>query len=65
MTNKDVWLKILSTNDTALASVIILAERFAKDDLSQREQTHIGNKVNWLYEEASNDLQNSFAKISS
>lgn len=44
MTNKDFWLKLLSQNDTALASVIILAERFNNPELSPNEKECLVNK---------------------
>jgi hypothetical protein len=52
MSNKEFWLKLLSENDTALASVIILAERFVKTELSEIEVLYINDKRKWLYEDA-------------
>lgn len=52
MNNKEFWIKLLSENDTVLASVIILAERFIKQELSQGEQDYIQEKKKWLYEKA-------------
>jgi hypothetical protein len=60
MSNKDFWLKLLSENDTALASVIILAERFVKSELSENEVLYINDKRKWLYEEAPKDKTDLF-----
>lgn len=52
MNNREFWLKLLSENDTVLASVIILAERFVKPGLSKGEHKYFQEKNKWLYEKA-------------
>ena len=58
MNNKEAWLKLLSTNDRALAAVICLAERFVDMDSLIKGEDYINKKVDWLKEEASEELIN-------
>lgn len=60
MNNRDFWLKLLSENDTALASVIKLAERFVKPGLSKGEHKYIQEKNKWLYEKAPKEAADLF-----
>lgn len=52
MCNKELWLKLLSQNDTALASLILLSERYITMKQIQEGQDFIDKKKKWLYEEA-------------
>ncbi len=51
MTEKEFWLKLFSENDTALASVIILAERFVNEKQLESGKEYIEKRKKELYEE--------------
>lgn len=51
MTRKEFWLKLFAENDTALASALILADRFATDQQLQRGKEYIESRKKELYEE--------------
>lgn len=56
MTTKDFWLKLFNENDVALASAIILCERFVDDNSLLIGKDYIENKVTELYEEMSDEI---------
>lgn len=51
MTKREFWLKLFSENDTALASAIILCERFVTDEQLENGKDYIGIRKKELYEE--------------
>lgn len=51
MTNKEFWLKLFNENDTALASAIILVNRFVNEEQLERGKKYIRSEVQKLYEE--------------
>jgi hypothetical protein len=56
MTNRDYWLKLFSENDVALASAIILCERFVTDEQLTNKKEYITKQISKLNEEVSNDV---------
>jgi hypothetical protein len=58
LTNKDAWLQLFSTNDTALIAAITLCRRFGPDtlELTEAEADYIEKQKRWLYETADNNL---------
>lgn len=51
MTRKEFWLKLFEENDTALASALILVDRFATEEQLQRGKEYIESRKKELYEE--------------
>lgn len=51
MTKREFWLKLFSENDTALASAIILCERFVTDEQLKNGKDYIKTYKKDLYEE--------------
>lgn len=56
MTNRDYWLKLFSENEVALASAIILCERFVTDEQLTNKKEYITKQISKLNEEVSNDV---------
>ncbi len=59
MTQKEFWLKLFNENDTALASAIILVNRFANKEQLERGEKYIRGRVHELYEEMPEDVVKS------
>ena len=55
MTKREFWLKLFSENDTALASAIILCERFVADEQLENGKDYIETHKKELYEEIPED----------
>ena len=55
MTRKEFWLKLFKENDFALASALILIDRFATEEQVARGKEYIQSKVKELYEEMPKD----------
>ena len=51
MTRKEFWLKLFAENDSALASALILVDRFATEEQLQRGKEYIESRKKELYEE--------------
>ena len=51
MTRKEFWLKLFAENDTALASVLILCDRFATEEQLEKGKEYIESRKKELYEE--------------
>lgn len=51
MTRKEYWLKVFSENDAALASALILIEKFATQEHIDADKEYIESRVGELYEE--------------
>lgn len=51
MTRKEFWLKLFAENDMALASALILVDRFATEEQLQRGKEYIESRKKELYEE--------------
>ena len=51
MTQKEFWLKLFTENDTALAAVLILVDRFITQEQLERGKTYIESRKKELYEE--------------
>ena len=58
LTNKDAWLKLFATNDTALVAAITLCERFGPQnpELNDSQTEFIIDKKKWLYQYASDEF---------
>mgnify|MGYP003291778821 CR=1 FL=1 len=56
MTNKEFWLKLFSENETALASAIILCERFVSMQQLESGKEYVEAKKRELSEEAPQEL---------
>ena len=58
LTNKDAWLKLFETNDTALIAAITLCQRFGFTDptLTDSQADYIIEKKKWLYQHADDKL---------
>ena len=58
LTNKDAWLKLFATNDTALVAAITLCERFGPQnpELNDSQTEFIIDKKKWLYQSASDEF---------
>ena len=58
LTNKDAWLKLFATNDTALVAAITLCERFGPQNpvLNDSQADYILEKKQWLYKSASDEF---------
>lgn len=55
MTVKEFYLKLFTENNTALASAIILIERFVNAEQLIKGEEYIRSKVHELYEEMPED----------
>ena len=53
MTKKELWLKLFSENDTALASAIHLCERYISDEQLLNSGDFLQQKKKELYDEMS------------
>lgn len=51
MTQKEFWLKLFAENDTALAAVLVLVDRFITQEQLERGKAYIESKKKELYEE--------------
>ena len=51
MTRKEFWLKLFAENDTALASVLILVDRFVTEEQLEKGKEYIESRKKELYEE--------------
>ena len=51
MTRKEFWLKLFAENDTALASALILCNRFATEEQLEKGKEYIESQKKELYEE--------------
>ncbi len=51
MTRKEFWLKLFAENDVALASALILLDRFATEEQLARDKEYIESRRKELYEE--------------
>ena len=51
LTQKEFWLKLFNENDTALASAIILVNRFVNKEQLESGKEYIRSEVQKLYEE--------------
>ena len=61
MTRKDFWLKLFAENDAALASALILIDRFVTEEQLQRGKEYIKSRKKELYEEMPlNEIQSIF-----
>lgn len=58
LTNKDAWLQLFATNDTALIAAITLCQRFGpkEPELTDAQAEYIAEKKKWLYESANDEL---------
>ena len=58
LTNKDAWLQLFATNDTALVAAITLCQRFGPNDLvlNDSQTDFIIKKKKWLYQNADDEL---------
>lgn len=58
LTNKDAWLQLFATNDTALVAAITLCQRFGPTDptLTDTQADYIIDKKQWLYQSADDEL---------
>ena len=58
LTNKDAWLQLFATNDTALVAAITLCQRFGPTDptLTDTQADFIIDKKKWLYQNADDEL---------
>ena len=58
LTNKDAWLQLFATNDTALVAAITLCQRFGPTDptLNDSQADFIIDKKKWLYQSADDEL---------
>ena len=58
LTNKDAWLQLFATNDTALVAAITLCQRFGPTDpvLNDSQADFIIEKKKWLYQDADDEL---------
>lgn len=58
LTNKDAWLQLFATNDTALVAAITLCQRFGPTDptLTDSQADFIIEKKKWLYQNADDEL---------
>ena len=58
LTNKDAWLQLFATNDTALVAAITLCQRFGPTDpiLTDSQADYIIEKKKWLYQDANDEL---------
>ena len=58
LTNKDAWLQLFATNDTALVAAITLCQRFGPADptLTDAQSDFIIDKKQWLYQSADDEL---------
>ncbi len=58
LTNKDAWLQLFATNDTALVAAITLCQRFGPTDstLTDSQADFIIDKKKWLYQNADDEL---------
>ena len=59
LTRKELWLKLFSENDTALACAIHLCERFITDESLKSGEKLIIEKRRELYGEVSDDVVES------
>ena len=59
MTEKEFWLKLFNENDTALASAIILVNRFVNEQQLESGKEYIRSEVQKLYEERPEDVVKS------
>lgn len=59
MTQKEFWLKLFNENDTALASAIILVNRFVNKEQLESGKEYIRSEVHKLYEEMPEDVVKS------
>ena len=55
MTEKEFWLKLFSENDTALASVLILVDRFVTEESLVSGAEYIEQRKKELYNEVPED----------
>ena len=55
MTEKEFWLKLFSENDTALASVLILVDRFVTEESLASGAEYIEQRKKELYNEMPED----------
>ena len=55
MTEKEFWLKLFSENDTALASVLILVDRFVTEESLASGAEYIEQRKKELYNEVPED----------
>lgn len=63
MTQKEFWLKLFSENDIALASALILVDRFVTEEQLQKGQEYIKSRVKELYKEMPKaDVEKVFGK---
>ena len=58
LTNKDAWLQLFATNDTALVAAITLCQRFGPTDpvLNDSQADFIIEKKTWLYQNADDEF---------
>lgn len=58
LTNKNAWLQLFATNDTALVAAITLCQRFGPTDptLTDAQTDFIIDKKKWLYQSADDAL---------
>lgn len=55
MTQKEFWLKLFAENDTALASAIILCERFVTPEQLESGKEYIKQRKKELYQKVPED----------
>ena len=61
MTCKEFWLKLFTENDTALASALILVDRFVTEEQLQSGKEYIESRKKELYDEMPlNEIQSVF-----
>ena len=51
MTRKEFWLKLFTENDTALASALILVDRFVTEEQLQSGKEYVESRKKELYDE--------------
>lgn len=56
MTQKEFWLKLFAENDTALASALILIDRFVTDESLKSGQEFVEKRKKELYTEMPKDV---------
>lgn len=58
LTNKDAWLQLFATNDTALVAAITLCQRFGPTEpvLNDSQADFIIEKKKWLYQNADDEF---------
>ena len=56
MTKKEFWLKLFNENNAALASAVILVNRFVNEEQLERGKKYIRSEVQKLYEEMPEDV---------